>query len=377
MDEFNYDRLAYALSQGEWLSPALSYCLPLYPALLALGYGIVGRNLFWVRILQLLLGTASCGLTYLVGKNILGKGKGLLAALFLALYGTAILHETLILPTSLAIFTGLLVLIWLSTPRTGDHLRVWFVGGILVGLSGLAAASHLLLAAGLVCFWKPRSGGEGRTRSLWPRRAALISGLLVILGVISARNYLAVGDIIPLSAHGGINYYLGNNPEANGGYLTPSILTPSATGIIRDSRRIANLTTHKNLSPAQVSAFWFRKGFAFIFNNPGEMAGLWSKKILLFFSPWEYCDIGDLPEKSCNDVRLFGIPLLKFSWLAPLILGGLFLSYRQRRKMLILYLFAGAHVIGVTAFFYQARARLLLLPVFALWAAMEATWGRK
>lgn len=377
MDEYNYDRLAYSLARGDWLSPQLVYCLSLYPGFLAFIYVIAGRSLLAIRIVQLLMGTACSGLTYLLGKRTLGAGRGLLAALIVALYGMAVFHETLLIPTTLALFTSLLVLVWWSRLQGSKSPRDWFIGGILLGLSSLAAAANLLFAVILIFFWPIREKKERRLSALLKKGAAAGLGMLLVILPFSLRNFRSSGSSVFLSAHAGINFYLGNNPESNGGFKAPRFLTPSAAGIIRDSNRVAEAVYGRRLNPGKVSRFWFKQGLSYLVRHPFNCLRLWLKKIRLFLSPREYCDVGSSRLDGCGELRIHGIPFLKFGWLAPWVYLGFFLSYRQRKKSLLLYLFAAAQIAGVMLFFHQARARLILLPVGALWAAESFYFFRK
>lgn len=376
MDEYNYDRLAYDLSRGEWSSDRIIYSLPLYPVFLAFIYTVWGRSLLAVRIAQLLLGTASCGLLYLLGEQTLGRGRGLFAALIMALYGMAVFHELLIIPTALAVFASLLALVWWSKSMDEDSARRWFIGGLLLGIASLASAANLLFGIILICFWQSRKGKK-RKIPILPKRAASALGMLLVIAPFTLRNSRAGGGFLFLSAHAGINFYLGNNPESNGGFRTPPFLTPSASGIIRDSARRAEAISGKNLNPGQISRFWFRKGLGYLIRRPLKWVKLWLKKILLFIDPREYCDVGSGWFAESQGIRIGRIPLLKFAWLAPWILAGCFISYRQGRGSLLLYIFSGAQLAGVMLFFHQARARLVFIPVGALWAAESLFFFRK
>jgi len=50
------------------------------------------------------------------------------------------------------------------------------------------------------------------------RAAMLVAGLLVALGPVAVRNRVVSGEWILVSSHGGLNFYIGNNADADGTY---------------------------------------------------------------------------------------------------------------------------------------------------------------
>ncbi len=365
MDEYNYDRLAAAQAAGRSFFPGAIYSLPGYPNLLTILYRAAGRSPELVRGFQVLLGALSCGLTFLIGRKVLGPGGGFLAGLILALYGPAVFFEGRLLPASAALFFSLAALAWWVYLPKPDRFVPWIAGGVLLGLAALFAPGILFFALFLIFF--PRNWRPGTGEGIFWRKALAVFGLLAVLLPFGIRNSRRAGGPVLLTAHSGINFFLGNNPEAEGGFRTPLFLTPSATGIILDSRREANLRTGEELNPAEVSGFWFREGLRHLAANPGAGARIWGKKLLLLFSPREYLDIGG--EAAFGPIKLFGIPLLPFGWLLPPALLGFFLLPRGNPARGPLFFFLSGQVLAVLLFFHQGRTRLLIVPVLAVLAA--------
>ncbi len=365
MDEYNYDRLAAATAAGRSLFPGVIHSLPGYPALLAVLYRAGGRSPGLVRGFQVLLGALSCGLTFLVGRKILGTGGGLLAGLILAFYGPAVFFEGRLLPAAAALFFSLAALAWWMDPPAADRSLSRAAGGILLGLAALFSPAILFFALFLLLFRLARRQGESPG---FLRRIGLpILGILAVLAPFGVRNSLRAGGPVLLTAHSGINFFIGNNPEADGGFRTPLFLTPTATGIIVDSRREAERRTGEELNPAEVSRFWFAAGLRHLAAEPARGARTWGKKLLLLFSPREYLDIGG--EDAGLPARLFGISLLSFGLLLPPALIGFFLLPRGRPARRPLYCFFAAQVLATLLYFHQGRSRLLLVPILAISAA--------
>ena len=117
---------------------------------------------------------------------------------------------------------------------------------MLLGLSILFSASNLLFSLFLVSLWIPWT--NHKFPLLRWRIVGVIAGILVAVVPFMLRNNLLSRGSIALTAHSRINFFIGNNPEANGGFLIPAFLIPSATGIIRDSHREAESRAGRKIS---------------------------------------------------------------------------------------------------------------------------------
>ncbi|MFH1038074.1 MAG: hypothetical protein V1789_05330 [PVC group bacterium] len=369
MDEYNYDRLAASLTGRRSFFPGTIYSLPGYSALLCLLYRFVGRDLDLVWFLQTLMGALSCGLTFLLGARAAGRKAGMLAALILVFYGPALFYETRLVPVTAGVLTSLLALTWLLYLPGAERRPTWLAGGFFLGLAALFAAGNLLLILLVLIFWVP-GRRVSRPPLIWKETLVLL-GLLLVLAPAAARNSRRAGGPVALTAHAGINFFIGNNPEANGGFRTPLFLTPSATGIIHDAHRVAEERTGEKLTPGASSRFWFTQGLKYLLSSPGQTVRLLSRKIGLLIGPREYCDIGGGRAGEHRPSQLYGMPLISFSLIVPFAAAGLFFSARRKRArvLLLLYLYLGAGALATALFYYQARTRMLMVPVGAVFAA--------
>ncbi len=366
MDEYNYDRLAASRVAGRFFFPGVIYSLPGYPALLHPLYLIGGRSLDLVRAAQALLGAISCGLTFLLGRKVFGPKAGLLAALIAIFYGPSLFFETRLVPATAGLLASLLSLTWLAYLPGANRRPAWLMGGVLLGVAALFAAGNLLLALLILLFWIP--GNSVPPLSLIWKETLVLLGVLLVLTPAATRNSRQAGAPVALTAHAGINFFIGNNPESTGGFKTPLFLTPSATGIILDSHRVAEERAGKRLSPGGSSWFWFKEGLRYLFSAPGNTLRLTMLKIGLLIGPREYPDIGGNREGAKRDFQLYGIPLVPFGLIVPFAAAGLFLSPRRKRTRMLLLLYLIAGVSAIVFFYYQDRARLLIVPVCAIFA---------
>lgn len=367
MDQYNYDRLAFSLVNNDPFFPGVIYSLPGYPIFLYIIYLIAGRSLDLIWFLQAGMGALSCGLTYLIARKIVGERAGWLAAFLLIFYGPAIFYEAILTPTTAALLISLLTLAWWIYLPGAKHLTSWVIGGVLLGLSCLYSAANILFGLLLISLWIPWR--NHKSPLLRWKILGGAAGILVVIVPFVLRNSYLSGGSIALTAHSGINFFIGNNPEANGGFLTPPFLTPSATGIIRDSHREAESRTGKELEPYGVSRFWWREGMRFLAASPSQAIKLWLNKVCLIVSPREYLDVGGGWERGGGPFTLYRFPLISFGLLAPFALAGLILTARRDRHLGLLYIYLGSHILAILIFYYQARARIMLVPVCAIFAA--------
>src|SRR5689334_16413172 len=76
-DANGYDQWAQRLAGGDWVGSDVFYQAPLYPYFLGVIYTIFGRDLLVVRVIQALIGSASCALLGLTGERLFSRKIGL------------------------------------------------------------------------------------------------------------------------------------------------------------------------------------------------------------------------------------------------------------------------------------------------------------
>ena len=111
-DSRGYDEWARRIAAGEWFGREVFYQAPLYPYLLGVIYAVAGRHLLLVRIVQAVIGSASCALLALAAARLFSRQAGIAAGLMLALYAPAIFFDGLLQKSVLDVFFVCLAL-WL------------------------------------------------------------------------------------------------------------------------------------------------------------------------------------------------------------------------------------------------------------------------
>src|SRR5712691_5560956 len=120
-DSHGYDDWAQRIAGGDWIGREVFYQAPLYPYLLGVIYAIGGRSLLLVRIIQVIIGSASCALLGLAASRLFSRRAGIVAGLMLALYAPAIFFDGLLQKSVIDVFFLCLVLWLLTKTGTAEH----------------------------------------------------------------------------------------------------------------------------------------------------------------------------------------------------------------------------------------------------------------
>jgi tetratricopeptide (TPR) repeat protein len=253
-----------------------------------------------------------------------------------------------------------------------DHPRPvrWLAVGIASGLAALARP-NLALVGTLCVAWAAVSQ---RDRPLAARAgwiAAFALGALICIAPVTWRNYAVSGDFVPITYSGGLNLFLGNNPDANGTFRVPRLFPRSAADDPWEQRaafeQLAEHSLGRELAPSEVSHFWSTQALAFAREYPRlEAQLLWHKLELATnaFEPWNIRS-AVLARESSAVLRL---PLVEFGWVAPVALAGVLLTLARWRELVPLYAVLATVLATLVAFFVLARYRIPAVPVLELFA---------
>lgn len=370
MDSMQIDAWARALASGT-AADTVYFRGPLVPYLLALIYK-AGGGVTQAVLLNHLAGVATCGLIWLLAREYFARAVALTAGLTAALYWPFIYFEGEVLIEPVYI-TLLVLTLWRIARALAQPTKVQLtIAGLCLGLAALARPTILALIFVLpFCFAAARERG---LKLSWLRPSLVVAAACaVVLLPATIHNYRAGRAVVPVTWSGGLNFFIGNNPESDGrSAMIPGTNTPWMGGET-EAIVIASELAGDSLSAAQASRFYTRLGVRYLATAPAEAAGLFAKKFWMF---WEG------PERS-NEKYLyffwdrFGlgrVPMPGFWLVAPLALAAMVRLWPRRRELALLYLFVLAYMLGVVVFFVVARYRLPVAPVlivFASWAAVE------
>lgn len=392
-----YDDWAQRILHGQWTDHLAFYGLPLYAYLLAGLYKLAGYNPFVPGLLQAVIEAGTAVLIYKIGTRIFrpcaagsfspsqsrlvfenrGELIGAFAAFGWALFVPAQAYSVVLMPT-----TWLVFVFWFVVWRVVRDERSWSVAGcfslgLLIGFTAMGIATiffivPLLLAAVVL---RPATGSWGKGGFV--RIGAitmLFAGIIAGTAPCWIHNYFVARDPVFLSAHSGVNFWIGNNPVANGYPRIPPGLHAGQSAMLQDSISVAEAEAGHPLPRSEVSAFWSAKARAYILANPTAWMTLVGLKARNFWNAFAYDDLSII-----TNLREHGIilPGLRFGLVAALGLAGMFLAAWQVPRSRWVAAAVLLHLASLLTVFVTERYRLAAVPglllfgAFALWKLWE------
>jgi len=370
-----YDEWARRILSGELSDHLGFYGLPGYPYLLAALYKIAGYGPFVPALLQALLDAGTAMLIYKISVAIFpGIGlrraqvAGLIAALGWAFFVPAQTYAVVLMPSGWLIFIFWLILWrivgWKNVPTKWEALAL----GLLVGLGATAIATILFLIPLLVSaiLIKPAISTHSQFRT---RMSAL---LLLFLGATAGtspcwvHNCLIARDPVFLSDHSGINFWIGNNPAANGYPRFPPGLRAGQAAMLQDSIDAAESAAGHPLKRGEVSRYWSAKTRDYIERCPLAWLRLLALKLRTFWSAFQYDDLSIITILREQRVTFPGI---YFGLVATLALPMMLLLWNTAPLSSWITAAIVLHLLALLPVFTTERYRLPIVPGLLVFAA--------
>jgi len=364
LDSSLYDGWARSISTGAWLGRQAFYFPPLYPYLLGLLYMTVGHSLAAVYLLQALLGLVNLLLIYRIGSAAFDQRVGLLAAGAAALYGPFAFFEMKVLGTTLGLTLNLLALALLIGAERAvlagrrGALR-WLASGLVIGTAAECLPGTILLAPLYAAFLGVRRGRAA---------IALLAGAFLATLPVLAHNLYVASDPLPLSGQGGVTFYQGNHPNAQGLYGVAPGFSGSPDTQAAEEQQIAERATLRPMRRSETSAFFLRKGLVFIFSSPGEWLALEGRKLLALAGDYEASTEYSLyyERQQIPWLRLLFLP---FAAISGAGVAGMILAGRPRPAAPALFLYTVYAAAIPLVFYVSSRYRLPLAPALLIYGA--------
>jgi len=359
-----YHQMAQALATTG-LGRAPFQMPPGFPLLLSLVYRIFGVSFLAAHVVQILLGAAAAALTFAIGRRLLrvpGSGEpsavvGLVAAGFVATSKASLYVEGDLLATPLAVLLEMAALFFVVRwVQEGMRRRDLGLAGIALGLSAVVVPIALAPVP-FIALWM-----GWRRRRPWAALAWIGFVALPILPV-TVRNLHASGEFVVVSANGGINFWMGNNPDAQ----RTASLRPGPEW--RAMQELPVQSAGIVASSARDRWFW-RQGLRFWLQQPARAAGQTARKALLLLHNHELMRDFDFYYFRAHYSRVLRFPGWNFALLFALAVVGAGWARRRTAAESLLLVWVVVSGAALTFFFVTARYRVPLLPVLALFAAL-------
>ena len=375
-----YSDWARRIAAGTWTDHQAFYGLPGYAYWLALVYSVVGFQPYLAVLCQALAEACTATLLFQLGPLAFTRAGeendpaarrraaavGALAALGWIFCEPAQAYATVLMPTSYLIAAFWFVVWWvLRRWRAGRPSLAAFLGlGVLMGVVAMMVANILFLTPLVLAAillrrdWSPaeRPFTSGRRAGA---AALLVGGVVLGASPCALHNYLLAHEPVFLSAHSGINFFIGNNAFANGYPEVPPPLHTDQHGMLRDSILWAERVSGHPLRRVEVSAFWSHLASQYIHDHPLGWGRLLLIKLGNFWNAFPYDDLGVLEPFRENG---FLLPGIGFGAAAILGLPGMLLAALRRPKSRWIIAAVGLHMASLMTVFVTERYRLAAVP---------------
>jgi Tfp pilus assembly protein PilF len=278
LDTTYYIELAERVAGGDInLGGEPFFVSPLYVYVLGVIFAIFGKSLLAAQLVQVIGGIGAVCLIAWTARRWFGAAAGWTAGALAIGTGVFTFNEIAILQSSI---DPLLTSLWLAAltaalTSSTRPLGWWMLTGALIGVHALNRPNVLVCGAVLVVI----AALVRRTRNGLMRAAACAAGITLVIGVVVIRNAASFGEPLLITAHGGLNFFIGNSANADGTYSAVEGITPSIRGQVRDARRVAEAAAGRTLSESEVSGYFYDRAFDWIASHPMRALALFARKV--------------------------------------------------------------------------------------------------
>jgi hypothetical protein len=311
-----------------------------------------------------------------VAVRVFGQRVGVVTGVLCALYWV------------LAYFDGELLLPVLLVPLVLLAFLLLFAGIerrslVLISLAGLIFGFYAITRPNIVIFFPFAAWWVWRAlRSSHRKRRLITTGLFAVgcalppLGV-TLRNGIVGNDWVFIASQGGVNFYIGNNPDSNGMQAVVPGTRQTWWGGYEDTVAIAEQAAGRPLKPSEISRYWFGRAFDYISTQPGHWLKLTARKALALVGDVELANNEPYEARRSDYWTLSAVPL-SFGVIFSLFVAGLWPGLwpnRDRGAALplqfssLLLQFMLIYALTIVAFFVTGRYRVPLLPFVMMGAA--------
>ena len=355
-DDWHYDRIARSVLSAHRYSDG--WFPPGYPLLLSAIYALFGAHVAAVRVVQVCLGAATCGVVYLLGRRLYDEPVGIVASVLLAFYPSHVYFTwRLMAETTFALMLAVTALLAIRLLTEAPWWR-----GVLLGISlGFLSLlkSNLFVLPPLLMAWL---AATLRPRSPARLLVAIVLPFALLIGLVPLANFSSgQGLTAPLPLNAGHTLWWANNPKANGYFVMVADSDPQVASFIRDHGFSDSL---KSASRAEKDRIYQRLAVQWIREHPGAFLRLAPKKLLNAFSP--------IPraaqlESSGSAALVYAVT---YGLLLPFAIYGLVASFRRVTPAArVVHLILVSYVAMVVVFYGTPRFTLIIIPLLMIFAA--------
>lgn len=354
-DSFLYDVFAQSIANGNGYAFPNGDITVYWPvgtsAIYAIIYKIFGISFLPIVVFNIVIGTLIVWLTYAIAQRYLHKNIALVAALLVAIWPILIQFTTIL--SSELIFILLIlsaVYVW-GCKQLSPVLRAIIWGALICAATYVRPTAQFIFLFLPILDWLTNKNWRAAIQSFC--LAAITAALLFSPWVY--RNHHVFGEFVLVSANGGANLWMGNNPNSNGGYNDLTDL-PFKNEVTRDN-------------------YFKKEAINFIVHNPLSYAKLALKRTLITYKAETIGIVWNgYLEKHFSKPILIGMKLISsiFWWLILVFASiGVYklLKERQLAPFNVLFVVAAFFFVFPILTVAQDRYHLPINPFLAIFAA--------
>lgn len=364
--------LAEGYGYTQLFGTATAHAPPGFPFLVSIAYRALGTHVKLGLALNVVLGTATALLLYLIAREAMGRAAGRVAGLAFAILPVPIFFTGLFLSETTFIFmlVGFLALAVFLPDRPWTPVAL----GAAAGLAALTKGEGALLPVIPLAMW-----WAGRVRGAWLRRAApLLAAMALTILPWTIRNAIEMNSFVPVATNASTALWPAHNSEANGGPmdLPPSLLARIPKGLGHTEREVEQARLLR-----RDAAHW-------AIRNPQKELGLIPRRVIALGEPSSgvfdiWFDAPAAYQVGSSSKVVFGVLADAFDYLLMLLtLAALALLGVRRLWRLhpvlrgaLAYLATSLLLYGIV-YYGQFRYRLVMEPMMILVSAplIVAVW---
>jgi hypothetical protein len=355
------------------------YFQPLYPLYLAILRQLLGHSLLLPVFGQALLQVVGIAALYRLGRLTFSPLTGILAALGLATYNYYIFYLPCFDQALLTAPLFLLAVFLLIKYHPRQQPQYLLGAGLAFGAAALSRPTILAILPVVVIwfFWndliqKNKTSKIGSIKQFGHNVIFLILPVIIIMLPFTWYNYRVSGQFILLTSNFDINFFTGNNPEAQGFDSLAHIQSqPPVLYFLETIERV-----HKGETTFTAEAL------RYVWEQPIDALALTVRKTWLWFGETEQLLIEPFFPLAVWQTRTLALLPLKWqAMMATALLGILLVRGRCRSRTSLLWIIYFTFSLATIIFFIQFRFRLPAIPLVMLFAAslvaIAPRWSRQ
>ena len=331
------------------------YPLFLYPFIFLFGYTKFAMVL--ILAFQSLLGVFSCVLLQKIYNFKFGLDEKNLVSILLSIFPLHIFMSTQISASNAYTFLIIMILYLYSIIKDNSYSnKTMILIGLFGGMLAMSRGDGILIIPFIILLSIINENINFKNVSL------IIISFILIIAPNSLRNNHHFDMYYPLTVSGGLNLWCGNNIDATGSRYNYVInpRTPIPKHIIDKINEIP----YDNMYEIKHDEIFKDEALKFIKNNPLQVVNLSIKKFIFF---WIHIYDKRIDYPGNNNFMYYGPWLL----LMPFFISFLIKNFNEWRKHDLEFLLIMYFSTVYSVFFVLPRYRLIVLPIYLLFSALQ------